>query len=49
MVRHPGPGLGAKILDDDFLDVPVCFVQLAQPQQSLEALTPRLADADQDA
>jgi hypothetical protein len=49
IVRHPGPSLGTEILDDDFLDVAVGFVQLAQPQQRLQALTPRLANADQDA
>ena len=43
------PGFGAEILDDDFLDVAVALVQLAQRQQRLDALAPRLADADQDA
>ena len=42
-------GLGAEILHDDFLDVAVRAVQIAQCQQRLDALAPRLADADQDA
>ena len=49
MLRHAGAGLGAEILDDDFLHVAVALVQLAQRQQRLDALAPRLADADQDA
>ena len=46
---HAGVGLGAEILDDDFLDVAVALVQVAQRQQRLDALAPGLADADQDA
>ena len=48
-LRHARAGLGPEILDDDFLDVPVSFVQIADRQQRLHALGPRLADADQDA
>ncbi len=48
-LRHAGAGLGAEILDDDFLDVAVAVVQIAQGEQRLDALAPRLADADQDA
>ena len=44
-----GVGLGAEILDDDFLDVAVRFVQVADRLQRLDALLARLADADQDA
>ena len=47
--RHRGAGLGAEILDDDLLQVIVFGVQRAQRQQSLDALAPGLADADQDA
>ncbi len=46
---HARLGLGAEILDDDFLDVAVALVQIAQRQQRLDALGPGLADADQDA
>ena len=46
--RHAGLGLGAEILDDDFLDVPVALVEVAQRQHRLDALYPCLADADQD-
>ncbi len=48
-VRHPGARLGPEVLDDDFLDMPVAVVQIAQRQQRLDALAPGLADADQDA
>ena len=47
--RHPGARFGPEILDDDFLDVPVALVQIAQRQQRLDALAPGLADADQNA
>ncbi len=48
-VRHPGPRLGPEILDDDFLDVAVAVVEIAQRQQRLDAFAPGFADADQDA
>ena len=41
--------LGAEILDDDFLDMAVALVQIAQRQQRVDPLGARLADADQDA
>ena len=48
-IGHAGPGLGPEVLDDDFLDMAVAVVQIAQRQQRLDALAPGLADADQDA
>ena len=42
-------GLGAEVLDDDFLDVPVTAMQVADGEERLEPLGARLADADQDA
>ena len=48
--RHARAGLGAEVLDDDFLDVAVALVQVARCASSaLDALGARLADADQDA
>ncbi len=44
-----GAGLGAEVLDDDFLDVAVAAMQLQEPQQRLDALGAGLADADEDA
>src|SRR5438552_12842508 len=46
---HARAWLCAEILDDDFLDVTVALVQLAQGEQRLDALAAGLADADQDA
>ena len=46
---HLRAGLGAEVLDDHLLQVTVALVQLAQREQRLDALAPRLADADQDA
>ena len=48
-VGHPGAGLGAEVLDDDLLQVPVLEVQVAQREQRLDPLAAGLADADQDA
>ena len=48
-IRHARRRLGAEILDDDFLDVAVAPVQIAQRQQRLDPLAPRLADADENA
>ena len=42
-------GLGAKILDDDLLDLAVLGVDVADRQQGVHALGERLADPDQDA
>ncbi len=49
VVHHFGAGLGAKILNNDLLQVPVLLVQGAQLEQCSEALVPRFADADEDA
>src|ERR1700678_36415 len=49
VIRHLGAGLGAKVLNDDFLQVPILFVQGPQLEQSGEALTARFADADENA
>ncbi|MNT09040.1 hypothetical protein D3C72_1438040 [compost metagenome] len=48
MPGHPGIGFGAEILDDDFLDVAVPLVQVADRDQRIDALLTRLADTDQD-
>ena len=45
--RHLRVRLGAKILDDDFLDVTVLPVQVAKRQQRLHALFPCFSDANQ--
>ena len=37
-VRHARAGLGAEILDDDFLNVAVALMQVAQREQRLDAL-----------
>jgi hypothetical protein len=47
--RHAGLRLGPEILDDDFLDMAMALVQVAQREQCLDALGAGLADADQDA
>ncbi len=47
--RHVRARLGAEILHDDLLQVAVALVQRAQGEQRLDALLPRLADADEDA
>jgi len=46
---HPRARLGAEVLDDDFLDVAVLPMQVAQRQDRLDPLFPRLANTDQDA
>ena len=46
---HLRAGLRAEVLHDDLLQVPVLGVQVAKGDQGLDALAPRLADADQDA
>src|ERR1700685_2391844 len=48
VLRHLGAGLGAKVLNDDFLQVPISLVHGPQPEQSGEALVARFADADED-
>ena len=37
-LRHARAGLGAEVLDDDFLQMAVALVQVAQRQQRLDAL-----------
>ena len=48
-LRHARPGLGAEILDDDFLDVAVPLMHVADGKQRLDALAARFTDADQNA
>ena len=45
---HARAGLGPEILDDDFLDMTVRVVQVAQRKQRVDALLARFADADQN-
>ena len=47
--RHPRARLRPKVLDDDFLDMAVGVVEIAQREQRLDPLSAGLADADQDA
>ena len=44
--RPLGVGLGAEILHDHFLDMTVFAVQVANGEQRIQPLRPRLADAD---
>ena len=44
-----GAGLGAEVLDDDLLNMPETAMQIADGEERLEALGPRLADADENA
>ena len=44
-----GIGLGAEVLDNDFLDVAVTPVELSDRQQRADPFGLRLADADEDA
>ena len=48
-IGHARVGLGLEVLDDDFLQMAVRAMQVAQRQQRLDPLLARLADADQDA
>ncbi len=48
-VAHRGVGLGAEVLDDDFLDVAVLAGDPAQLEDRLGPLSEVLADADQQA
>ena len=51
-LRSPGElgaGLGAEVLDDDFLNVPELPMQIADGEERLEALGARLADANENA
>ena len=45
---HFGAGFAPEVLDDDFLYMPVGFMQFPQGQQGVEALTAGLAYAYQD-
>src|SRR5262249_50702884 len=46
---HAGSRFRPEILDDDFLDVPMRVVELAQSKKRVDALFARFADADQNA
>ncbi len=46
--RHACPGLGAEVLDDDLLHVPVLLAERLQREQRVDSLLPGLADADED-
>src|SRR5262249_47085946 len=46
---HTGCGLRPKILNDDFLYVPVSVVERAQRQQRIDSLLAGFPDADQNA
>ena len=51
-VRHVGHArirFGAEILDDDFLNVAVALMQIANCLQSINTFRARFADADEDA
>ena len=48
-LAHLGAWLGAKVLDDDLLDVAVFGVDAADGEQRLDAFQARLADADENA
>jgi len=48
-IGHAGVGLGAKVLNNDLLDVAVGVVQVAQRQQRVDPLGPGLANPNQDA
>ena len=45
---HPRTGLGAEVLDDDLLDVPVLVAERLQGEEGVDPLLARLADADED-
>ena len=47
--RHSGARFGAEILDDDFLDVPVTVIEIAQRQKRIDPFPAGLADTDQQA
>ena len=46
-VAHGNARLDPKVLHDDFLDVSVTAVQLADGEQSIDPVLERLADADE--
>ena len=47
-VDHLRPRLGAEVLDDHLLDVPVALVEVANREQGVDPLGSCLTDADQD-
>ena len=48
-LRHERAGLGAEVLHDDLLQMPVAQVQLAQCQERVDPFFARFTDADEDA
>jgi hypothetical protein len=48
-VRHPRVRLGAEVLDDDLLDVPVLFMQFAKREQRVQPFFSCFTDADENA
>src|SRR6516225_77688 len=48
-IRHTCSRLRPEVLDDDLLDMPVGVVEPAQRQERIDALLPRLSDANEDA
>src|ERR1700683_2030130 len=48
VLRHFGAGLGAKILNDDFLQMSISLGQSPQFEQSSKAFVSRFADPDKD-
>ena len=44
---HLGVGLGAKVLNDDFLQVPIGKVQIAQRKQGFDSLATCFSDSNQ--
>ena len=49
MCSHGDFGLGAEILNDDFLDVTVIFMERSNGEERVDAFFDGFADADQDA
>ena len=45
--RHARSGFRPEVLDDDFLNVAVAIVEIANREERVDALVARLADADQ--
>ena len=48
-VLHLRARLRPEVLDDELLDVAIAIVEVAQRQERLDTLPPRLSDADEDA
>ena len=49
LLRHGDSGLCPEVLHDDFLDVAIAPVQIADSQQSIDSIFHSFADADQQA